>query len=135
MSKITGIGGVFLNISGDTKKLLKWYNDVLGLNITEYGINFLAPNKLTLITFDNKEHGNSFLNFTVDNLDHYMETLKAKGVKIIQEISVFEYGKFAQIEDILGNRVELWEPFEEEYIKMVEKEITDFNKINHDDKK
>lgn len=30
MSKITGIGGVFLNVVGDTKKLLDWYHDILG---------------------------------------------------------------------------------------------------------
>lgn len=37
MSKITGIGGVFLNVVGDTKKLLYWYQDVLGLDIAELG--------------------------------------------------------------------------------------------------
>lgn len=39
---------------------------------------------------------------------------------------MFEYGKFAQIEDILGNKIELWEPFDDNYRKMVEKEIEDF---------
>lgn len=126
MSKITGIGGVFLNMSGNTKKLLNWYDEVLELNITEYGINFLVPNKLTLITFDNKENESSILNFTVDNLENFMKIMRAKGVKIIKDISFFDYGKFAQIEDILGNCIELWEPFEKEYIQMVEKEILDF---------
>ena len=127
MPKITGIGGVFLNISGDVKRLLYWYHEILGLDITDYGINFLKPNKFTLITFDNKEQGRTILNFTVDNLDDFMASLKKKNVKVIQEIKVFEYGKFAQIEDILGNIIELWEPFDENYVKMVEKEISDFN--------
>jgi len=126
MPKITGIGGVFLNISGDTQKLLNWYHDILGLATTEYGINFLSPNKFTLITFDNKEPGKSTLNFTVDDLDALLEALVTKNVKIVQEIKVYDYGKFAQIEDILGNIVELWEPFDEHYVKMVEKEIGDF---------
>lgn len=127
MSKITGIGGVFLNINGDAKKLLNWYHEVLGLDITEYGINFLTPNKFTLITFDNKELGKTVLNFTVDNLDDFLESLREKNVKGVHEIRVYEYGKFAQIEDILGNIIELWEPFDDNYIKMVEKEIDDFS--------
>lgn len=127
MSKITGIGGVFLNVVGDTKKLLDWYHDVLGLDITEFGINFLVPNKFTLITFDNEEPAKFVLNFTVDNLDDFIATLKSKGVKILQEIEVYEYGKFARIEDILGNKVELWEPVDEAYIKMVETEIEQMN--------
>ncbi len=127
MSKITGIGGVFLNVVGDTKKLLDWYHDILGLDITEFGINFLVPNKFTLITFDNEEPAKFVLNFTVDNLDNFIATLKSKGVKILQEIEVYEYGKFARIEDILGNKVELWEPVDEAYIKMVENEIEQMN--------
>lgn len=125
MSKITGIGGVFLNISGDAMKLLNWYHKVLGLDITEYGVNFLMPNKFTLITFDNKESGRTVLNFTVDNLDDFLGSLKEKEVKIVHEIQVYAYGKFAQIEDILGNIVELWEPFDDYYIKMVQQEIND----------
>ncbi|MBM7614879.1 VOC family protein [Alkaliphilus hydrothermalis] len=128
MSKITGIGGVFLNISGDTKKLLNWYHEVLGLDITEYGINFLSPNKCTLITFDNKESSETVLNFTVNNLEEFLQSLKNKNVKIIQDIKAYEYGKFAQIEDILGNIVELWEPNDDNYKNMVKKEIDDFNK-------
>lgn len=127
MSKITGIGGVFLNVVGDTKKLLDWYHDVLGLDITEFGINFLVPNKFTLITFDNEEPAKFVLNFTVDNLDDFIATLKSKDVKILQEIEVYEYGKFARIEDVLGNKVELWEPVDEAYIKMVETEIEQMN--------
>ncbi|XMB67111.1 VOC family protein [Mycoplasmatota bacterium zrk1] len=125
MAKITGIGGVFLNIT-DSNKLLRWYKDILDLDITEHGINFLEPNKLTLLTFNNKNK--TILNFTVDNLELFLEELRSKDVKIIKEISTFKFGKFVQIEDILGNVIELWEPFEEEYKKMVKKEIADFKK-------
>ncbi|QVK20797.1 VOC family protein [Mycoplasmatota bacterium] len=125
MARITGIGGVFLNIT-DSNKLLRWYKDILNLDITEHGINFLEPNKLTLLTFNNKNK--TILNFTVDNLELFLEELRSKDVKIVKEISTFKYGKFIQIEDILGNVIELWEPFEEEYKKMVKKEIADFKK-------
>ena len=130
MSRITGVGGIFLNISGDTQKLLNWYHEVLGLDITDYGINFLTPNKFTLITFDHKKEGKFILNFTVDHLEHFLASLKDKDVKIVDEVKIYEYGKFAQIEDILGNVIELWEPMDQNYKTMVEKEIEDFNKMN-----
>lgn len=123
MAKITGLGGAFLKVTGDAKKLLDWYGDVLGLDISEYGINFLMPNQFTLITFDDNENAKSTLNFTVDNLDVFMKALTEKGVKVIQEIKTYDYGKFAQIEDVLGNVVELWEPFDGAYRDMVTKEI------------
>jgi len=106
---------------------LDWYHDVLDLDVTEYGINFLNPNLFTLITFDS-EAGNTVLNFTVDNLEEFIDKLSSKGVKVIQEIKVVEYGKFARIADVLGNTVELWEPFTDSYKQMVEKEIKEFNK-------
>lgn len=48
MAGVTGIGGVFLNISGDKEKL--WYHEVLGLDITEYSISFLVSNQFTIPT-------------------------------------------------------------------------------------
>lgn len=127
MSRITGIGGVFLKLNTETKELLKWYKEVLELDVTDYGINFLVPNKFTLITFDRSEDNEAILNFTVDNLEQYLEKLRVKGVHIYKEIKIYEYGKFAQIKDIVGNRIELWEPFEKEYIDMVKKEVNEFS--------
>lgn len=125
MAKVTGLGGVFLKSTGDHKKLLDWYRDILGLDVSEYGINFLYPNQFTLITFDDRESAKTTLNFTVDHLEDFMETMVNKSVKVIQEIKTYEYGKFAQIEDVLGNVVELWEPYEEVYKEMVRKEVED----------
>jgi hypothetical protein len=34
----------------------------------------------------------------------------------------YSYGKFAQIMDIEGNQIELWEPIPEEYEKIVKEE-------------
>ncbi|MDH8677414.1 hypothetical protein QE109_04600 [Fusibacter bizertensis] len=123
MARITGLGGVFLKSTGEHKKLLDWYRDTLGLDVSEYGINFLYPNQFTLITYDDRENAKTTLNFTVDNLEEFMETLVNKSVKVIQEIKTYEYGRFAQIEDVLGNVVELWEPYEEAYKEMVNKEL------------
>lgn len=125
MAKITGIGGIFLKTKNDVTTLLQWYQEVLGLDITEYGINFLIPNELTLITFD-KGEGETVLNFTVDNIELFMEELRAKEVEIVQEIKDYEYGKFARIKNPFGTIIELWEPKEKPYIEMVKKEMADF---------
>lgn len=127
MAKITGIGGIFIQTNNDVANLLNWYKDVLKLDITEYGINFLIPNELTLITF-NKGQGETVLNFTVDDLETFMVELKTKEVVIEQEIETYDYGKFARIKDPFGTTVELWETYEDNYIQMVNKEIEDHEK-------
>ena len=122
MAKITGIGGIFLKIDGDQKKLIKWYGDMLNIDVSDYGLNFLEPNVLTHITFNRKSDEEAILNFTVDNLEELMKDLKKKDVKVISEIKVYDYGKFCQIEDVLGNIIEFWEPFVKNYLKMANEE-------------
>ncbi len=129
MAKINGIGGIFLNLEGDTDKLLKWYRDVLNVKVSEYGVNYIVGNQLTLLTFKRKSARSAIINFTVDNLEEMLDQLKSKGVKVVQEIEKYPYGDFAQIEDILGNVIELWKPNEKEYRAMIEEEIKDFSKI------
>jgi predicted enzyme related to lactoylglutathione lyase len=55
----------------------------------------------------------------VENLVALVEQLKKEGVTVVDEIEEFEYGKFVHILDLEGNQVELWEPNDEEYTKMV----------------
>ena len=43
---------------------------------------------------------------------------------ILDEIQAFDYGKFAHIVDPEGNRVELWEPNDENYGSMVDGKTT-----------
>ena len=127
MARITGIGGVFLRTKSDPKELLKWYHEVLGLDVSDIAINFLSPNELTLITFDNKAE-EAVLNFTVDNLGEFLEGLKEKGVAIHHDIKDYDYGRFAQIKDPFDNIIELWETKKEAYIKMVENEIAEYRR-------
>ena len=122
MAKITGIGGIFLKLDDDHEKLIRWYNEVLNITASEYGLSFLEPNVLTHITFNRKSDAEPILNFTVDNLDEFVVNLKEKNVKIISEIQEYTYGKFCQIEDILGKVVELWEPYHDNYVKMANEE-------------
>ena len=126
MSRILGIGGVFLNINTDTKKLLEWYRDVLELDVSGYGINFLEPNLTTLVTFDRKSDDQAILNFAVDNLEDYMAKLIEKDVEVYKEIENLTFGKFASIKDTAGNVIELCELNDDEYKDMVKKEIREF---------
>ena len=45
---------------------------------------------------------------------------KKEGVNILDEIETFEYGKFVHIMDPEGNKIELWEPVDVEYDKIVD---------------
>ena len=110
MAKVTGIGGVFLKHIEESQKLIKWYEEILDITVSEYGLSFLEPNVFTLITFNRKSGNEAILNFTVDNLDELMRELKEKDVEITSEVKEYSYGKFSQIKDVLGNVIELWEP-------------------------
>ena len=60
------------------------------------------------------------INYRVENLDELVEELKKEGVTITDKIESCEYGKFVHIIDIEGNKVELWEPNDIEYDKIVD---------------
>ena len=50
------------------------------------------------------------INFRVDNLEWLVETLRAEGVTVLDDIASYDYGKFVHILDPEGNKIELWEP-------------------------
>jgi len=58
------------------------------------------------------------INYRVENLELLVEELKKEGVTVVDEIENYEYGKFVHIMDIEGNKIELWEPKDEEYDKI-----------------
>ena len=60
------------------------------------------------------------INYRVENSEALVEQLKNEGVTITDKIEAFEYGKFIHIIDVEGNKVELWEPNDIEYDKIVE---------------
>ncbi len=51
----------------------------------------------------------AMVNFRVDDLDGLLEQLAAAGVRIDPKRDDHEYGRFAWIWDLEGNRVELWQ--------------------------
>jgi predicted enzyme related to lactoylglutathione lyase len=59
------------------------------------------------------------INYQVEDLVKLVEILKQEGIIFIDEIKKFEYGKFNHLLDIVGNKIELWEPNDIEFDKIV----------------
>lgn len=59
------------------------------------------------------------INYRVVHIEKLLDQLKQNGVTILNEIETFEYGKFVHILDNEGNKIELWEPNDLEYEKLV----------------
>lgn len=131
--RVNGIGGIFFK-SENPEELKKWYSKHLGLQTDEYGTTFewRQSEDSTLKGFTQwspfhmktnyfgKEEQQFMVNYRVSDLEHLLGHLKAEGVVIVDSILVEDYGKFAHILDLEGNRVELWEPFDDEYDKVID---------------
>jgi len=133
MERVTSIGGVFFKCK-DPDKIKEWYAKHLGLNTDKYGTSFewrqaddgtkkgftvWSPFKNDTKYFKPSEK-EFMINYRVENLEQLVEELKKEGVIIVDEIETYEYGKFVHIMDIEGNKIELWEPNDEEYDKILE---------------
>lgn len=131
--RVTGIGGIFFK-SENPQKLKEWYNKHLGLQTDQWGTNFewrqadegtqkgftqWSPFTETTTYFEPSTR-DFMVNYRVENLEALIEELKNNGVTILDEIEEYEYGKFVHILDLEGNKVELWEPDDEEYDNLVE---------------
>ena len=132
MKKVTGIGGIFFKCK-DPEKVREWYKTHLGLDTDQYGTTFewrqaadstlrgftqWSPFNETTKYFDPSTK-DFMINYRVENLESLVEQLKKDGVAITDTIETAEYGKFVHIMDLEGNKVELWEPVDEEYDKIV----------------
>ncbi|GAA0893984.1 VOC family protein [Fulvivirga kasyanovii] len=135
--KVTGIGGIFFKCQ-NPDKLRNWYSENLGLVTNEYGSLFEfrqadLPDKkgyLQWSPFDNKttyfepSTKEFMINYRVHNLEALVEELKAAGVKVLDEIETYEYGKFVHILDPENNKIELWEPVDQVFTDMYEGKTT-----------
>ena len=134
MSKrVTGIGGVFFKCR-DPQKMKEWYKAHLGLDTDKYGTNFewrqgadstkkgftqWSPFADATKYFEPSAK-DFMINYRVENLEALVGELKKEGVTVVDTIETFEYGKFVHIMDMEGNKIELWEPNDAEYDKIVE---------------
>jgi len=57
------------------------------------------------------------INYTVQNIEALVRKLKANGVTIVAYIEKYDYGKFVHIIDNEGNKIELWEPVDQDLTK------------------
>jgi predicted enzyme related to lactoylglutathione lyase len=130
---INGIGGAFL-FSNDTKRLVTWYRDCLGVvaegedsecnsiyKLFEYRDLENPEIKRTIvwaiIPTDQDIKGKprtGKINYTVKNMEDILSHLTSKGVAIEKTEEYPSMGKFAWLKDPDGNSIELWEPAEGE---------------------
>ena len=138
MNHISGVGGAFI-FSSDPKRLADWYAEHFGFvfeSIADYGAFYQvfwgldpeSPKRKLDTTFSIMRAKTPFptrkkgpeptdmygdqpfmLNLRVNDLHALLTHLAAKGVKPLKREDE-EYGRFAWVRDLDGNRVELYEP-------------------------
>lgn len=117
MERVTGIGGVFF-AARDPEALGAWYAQHLGIEEppTTYGAaswrqdagsTVLAP-----MAAGSEHLGPSgwALNFRVRSLDAMIEQLRAAGIAVDVDPEHYPNGRFADLVDPEGNRIQLWQP-------------------------
>lgn len=123
MKRVTGIGGIFFK-SEDPEKLKKWYEGHLDIKSDEYGgifrwRDFENPEKMAYTAWGPSSKDTDYFlpsikpfmfNYRVENLERLLEILKEEGVEVVGKIEEYDYGKFGWIMDPEGNKIELWEP-------------------------
>jgi len=121
LEKVTGIGGLFFKTE-NPDKLKNWYKKHLGFNTDDWGCTFLwkdangkkastqwSPFKNDTDYFSPSKKEFMF-NYRVSNLEKLLAQLKKEGVTIVGNMETCDYGKFGWILDLVGNKIELWEP-------------------------
>jgi len=126
MTRVIGLGGVFFKAE-DPAALATWYARHLGLELDDHGsVSFPVRGEDEALrrgfvvwspfAADTKYFDPStkpfMINFRVRDLDGLLAQLRADGVDVDERTEEYEFGKFGWIMDPEGNRVELWEPAE-----------------------
>ncbi len=126
-SKVQGLGGVFFK-SEKPKELAAWYDKHLGTSFGQQGFSVFWWRD-----YDSKQAGSTtfaifkqasgyfnpspqpfMFNFRVNDLEATLNRLRAEGITVVGDVQTFDYGKFGWILDADGNKIELWEPKDEE---------------------
>jgi predicted enzyme related to lactoylglutathione lyase len=123
MAKVIGVGGVFFKC-GNPAAVRDWYARVLGLSFEPWGGVIFLPDgparQAGAATIFNPFPTNTdyfapsksdfMINLMVDDLDGVLARCKQEGVAPLQILNDQPNGRFAQIVDPEGRKVELWEP-------------------------
>ena len=120
MAKVTGIGGFFFR-SRDPDALNAWYAEhfgVIELESDDYDDPGWFQDRGETVFFAfahaSEEIGSPEktwkINFRVADLDAMIADLRAAGVAVEPHAESYPNGRFAELEDPEGNRIQLWEP-------------------------
>ena len=121
--KVTGIGGIFF-FTEDPENTRNWYATNLGLEVNDWGSTFESrniqnPEEINSLQWSPFKNGSEYfepskkefmINYRVQHIERLVDQLKANNVTVLDEIAVYDYGKFVHIMDADGNKIELWEP-------------------------
>jgi predicted enzyme related to lactoylglutathione lyase len=107
MAKVIGVGGVFFK-SRDTAALSRWYADVLGMPLQDWGGILLLPDAMA--AHPGAATKEFMINLAVDDLDGVLANCAKHGVTPVKTFPDEPNGRFAHIMDPEGNKIELWQP-------------------------
>jgi catechol 2,3-dioxygenase-like lactoylglutathione lyase family enzyme len=130
--RVTGIGGIFFKCR-DRDAQNAWYRRHLGIDAASWGTTFRwrhddDPDRRGYTVWSAFKGDTDYLdpspapfmiNYRVHDLPGLLEALKAEGVEQVGELVREDYGLFAWILDPEGNKIELWEPDDEAYARML----------------
>ena len=120
MANVTGIGGFFFR-ARDPDALNRWYADhfgVIELESSSYEDPGWFQDRGETVFFAFSSDSDEFgapektwkLNFRVRDLDAIVSDLREAGIAVEPHAEPYPNGRFAELEDPEGNRIQLWEP-------------------------
>lgn len=120
MARVTGIGGFFFRAKNPAA-LNRWYGEHFGVFMLESKtvddpgwFQDRGETVFSAIDEDSSMPGTPektwALTFRVDDLDGMVARLGETGIAAEPHASDYSYGRFAELEDPEGNRIQLWEP-------------------------
>ena len=120
MAAVTGIGGFFFR-ARDPEALNRWYAQHFGVVMIESKDYddpgwFQDRGETVIAAFG--EDSDFFgapakswkINFRVSDLDGLVDELRKAGLTVEPHGETYPNGRFAELEDPEGNRIQLWEP-------------------------
>jgi glyoxylase I family protein len=119
MEKVTGIGGLFFR-ARDPKLLSQWYEQHLGVAPVPESYDIApwnqeaGPTVFAAFPIDTDYLGSPaqswMVNFRIRNLAAMVTQLRAAGIQVEVDDTVYPNGKFARLTDAEGNPIQLWQP-------------------------